>query len=439
MKFIQRSKHYGIERFGITFMALVIAMGGTLVVFGIEGARAAMAERLKQTIYIGECESSVAKVPLKVDKVCVDESRQHGFVLFRLGEATKDNSASSSSSTTSSSSSNASSSSSSSSSSDKTMVSIDSISTDAKSYNARVTAVSDDGSSPKRLETPGLSGQVYVFGNTGYLGVYLTSTAPFARERVAIGLETSYVASKAKDQASTDNWRFDVNLGADGVTTVSSLANSSFDAADFYAQTVLDDVHNAARKALDDDLSTMSARLHSIEEAYGRVSRDGVSMDGHVPAYVSGDEVQTDDNGNLSLTTDTVAWQGYNFDWRSRDLVSSYMNAVCGREDMVSYLRYVRDGAGSTVSSADEDPYTKSKAQPKWVMADGSDVSESGSTTAAADTKALDAAWTAYMEAKHDYQTKHMNVLFYLEMEKIAMSKEYTTNTDAGSFTVVGA
>jgi hypothetical protein len=32
-----------------------------------------------------------------------------------------------------------------------------------------------------------------------------------------------------------------------------------------------------------------------------------------------------------------------------------------------------------------------------------------------------------------------MNVLFYLEMEKLAMSKEYTTNTDAGSFTVVGA
>lgn len=404
---IKAGKHYGIERFGILVGVLFFGLVAVTTVFAVQGQQRAEDEALRRTIYIGDATSQVSEVKMNVENVYRSRDNTHAMVLLSLDSESK----------------------------------ISEISTEASSYKCVTMCVDKNGHVTSSASGP-RTGAIYIFGNSGKIGIYISAPNTFARERTYIGLESSYLAKNSSD-ADQDRWIFEVNLGADGAIESDSLGDKSFDASKFFAETVLSDKEAKLKETLDGDLSQMHDLLSQIGEAQTRVKNYGVSMDGMIPAYMFGDTIEG--NGDeLTLKTESVAFGGFAFDWRSHSVTDSYMQAACGSSDLSDFLKYMKNGADATAVGEENDPYEVSKTaldNVTWVMKDGSPVGESGDGVSSSQSADISAAvdnmtglWTQYMDLKHQYQTDDIYNLIDLEIQREAMGSTISINQEKDAF-----
>lgn len=398
--FIKANKHYGIERFGIVFGILSMSLLAIIIVFSVQGHEADVKADLAQTIYTSKSVSSVDGVTLDVTNVCRSADGTHAMILAKVD--TEDSK-------------------------------LSDISTDATAYDCRVMAINERGTHVAMQSAP-MSGNVYVFGTTGYIGIYINCPNGVKRERLLVGLETSYLAKKS-DTADKDTWTMMVNLGADAAQVCDSLDAKTFDPTAFYAETIMNEQDTKLRATCDDDLQQMADLLTQINEAQSRVRKNGVTLDGMVPSYVYGDKI-TGTTDALTLETDTVAFGGFDCDWRSTDINGSYMAAACGSDKTLDFLKYMKAGADTTVSSQELDPYTVSKktlTSAVWLMSDGSAVSSASKDVQTSVTE-LTGYWNRYMELKYKYQCTDVYALMTLEMQKSVIADTYTVSQGDDAF-----
>lgn len=409
MKFtelIRRSQHFGIERFGITFGLLSVVLISCVIGFLVQSHARDEAYDRKQAVYTASAKSDVAEVTLNAPKVCRSTDGTRAMVVLNVNQRESK---------------------------------VSDISTDASSYKARVTTIDNRGKMVASQTNPHPSGGIFVFGNSGYIGIYFVAPNGFARERTLLGLESSYVA-KNSTKSDHDRWVFQFNLGADGVQKAKSLDTESFDPSAFYAECIQDDAEKEIRKSLDQNLSDMSDMLLRIKEAKSRVSRDGVALEAITPEYIKGDVITTV-NKVTTLQTKSVAFGGFDFDWRAASLETGYIKAACGSNDSLTFLKYMKSGADTTAKSADKDPYTLMTQQSgdtdSWIMQDGSSVRDA-SDAVKKDCKDLEQLWANYGKAKQEYQVTNIYKLLDLDIEKDSMASVYTSNIEKDAFKVVG-
>lgn len=403
---LKLGSHFAMERFAV--MVGVFVVTGALIL-GIGGFRAHQANQIQvgtTAVYQSEFTTSKTQVPGEVVDVFASADRTRAFVLMKFDDISK-------------------------------------VSTNADTYQAFITGVSPSGGSEKLNGRP--SGSVYVFGNTGYMGVYMVDSAGFDQQIVSLTMRANseLVVPGTQPEAvdgdasfvKNDQWRVLVNPGAEGVKTSEALADTDMDASKLYNETVVVPQEQELRKTLDEDLVQMRAGLSKIDEYTRRLvdtKVDGVSVvPPPVPKQIAGDKVvgepETPESpSTLALQTDYTIPSGFMFDWRDGSVAEGYLKDVvpAGRGD----LEYLVE---------------KSKAQDEnikidmkeWKFSDGTALTDYAGTNTPAMSSVnqtvslLNSAYQEYFKSKRDYQTKDLRELLMLELDLKDMRQNVTINS----------
>lgn len=287
------------------------------------------------------------------------------------------------------------------------------------------------------------AGSIYVFGTTGYVGIYLTNEVGFESQVLELTLrgnsEIVPVTAKVVEEtgqesfAKYDQARFNINPGATSVQTLDALDGDEADVAKLFEEMVLKPQDEKIRESLKTTLTEMKAKLSAIDE-YTRRAKE-LSIDGRslvVPSPtddIKGDKVTAIED-KLYLDTKYVYPKGYNFTWQDSQL-GQYGLLV--RKDGKSLFETVR-----TKRAEKQDINTNTNLSDiKWKLNDGTDfnalTSDGQGLSIIKEAQSVvgnvQKAWSEYQKLKEAYQTSELPKLLDLELQLENVSQNYSVNT----------
>ncbi len=395
------SGHYKMERFGVMFTALVVLLA-------LAGGRIYMHKMKLENVKLGEQVTYTTDVTMsltgntgQVVNVFMDSSHTKAFVLLHWDDVTK-------------------------------------VITDANDYEFFLT-----GSTMDMIPEPIAchpSGSIYMFGSTGYMGIYLVDTNGFPKQILYGILRCNSMAAPIAESRPTyddssfnefDQCQIFFNPGASAYTPAAFLDEGRMDIYDIYEATVIDGQEEEIRSGLDDTLNSMQGALGRIDEYERRVRQDGIIVPDR-PIQIRGDQVLADEAGDLYLQTDYVVQGGYSFDWRHGSVLEGYLESVV--PDNSSPAQYLAMKAELVKS----EPW--SMGDVTWYRTDGTRwVSENpyNETTVAqtnADIQGLMNAWNEYFSLKQSYQAGQLDRLLRLELNIREMITRYSVHPGETAF-----
>ncbi len=411
------NSHHTIERFGVIFGTVCVT--GALLFSGaaVSAVQNQNEDLSSVALYTESFSTSKTQQSGDVEGIYVNEARDRALVLMQFENAA-------------------------------------SMSGNAEKYQAFLTG-SDGSLNPRPLEND-VTGEIVVFGSTGYMGMVLESDEPFVPQIMNLTLransELVYTPSSARELREdlkgqnsfleNDQWRLYFNPGASEAVVTASLDSDTFDPDAAYAELVVEPLEAEVRTKLDDQLGVMRADLVRIAEYTSELDRtnvDGISITPpRVPASIEGDEVvgelpvDEESESTLELKTEWVAPGGYDFDWRSGNVTEGYLDALMGDEE--SLLTFLADKAAERDVDASQDTRMSSI---EWALSNGSlleDFSQSDSVMKPLfDLRnKLSQAYQDYFTHKKEYQTKLLPSLIDLEvdLENVRSGSSQNTTED---------
>lgn len=324
----------------------------------------------------------------------------------------------------------------------------DKISSSAKDYKAFTSAVNLQ-QQPEELKSV-LQGSIYVFGSSGYIGLYFVDNAGFNSQifKSTIRLEKEFVAVDPKnlsdEVAGTSYSEYDqmdvyFNLGASKAVQLKSLDKADFSVQDLYIEAVGSETDNEQRALLTEDLTQMSKLKLQIDEQRDRletVSIDGVGL--VVPDLP--EEVKSDSfsgsGDDIMMTTDFTYAGGINVNWHKLKLEDGYFNSIDNKTinpDGLSLARWLVK-LRNDASSANQ---TRSY-EHDWVMSDGTSLNQlvndlgvdnSAVSDLSKQVQNYTSLMSQYMALKYQYQTKDLRNLIASDISLQAA----TSNVDSVS------
>lgn len=344
------------------------------------------------------------------------------------------------------------------------------IATNAQTYQMRCTNIDDKFQS---VGTPneGIEGRIYMFGSTGYMGIYLyTTEKPFASALKQIQVANGNVIqrSRRKDD-STDISNYDrfpiyINPAGNNAQTISFLEDHTigdeFDMRTIYERFVTSYEESAIRTELDDKIAAMNDSMGIAVEYNSRLKNYGLNVP-PVNEYVTGDQfistpvyktnadgtICTDENGNQVLDytytkfeANSIIPGGVDFEWHDhslKDANDGYINLLkvemAGRsvEEYIADLNTV-EGNGQmrdTETLAAEWTYTNGTVLDKMAT-------DQLTQTVMADINAYVNEINNYLSAKSAYQYDLLPRLLLLERDLNNMSTIYTSTRWENEVTV---
>lgn len=295
------------------------------------------------------------------------------------------------------------------------------------------------------------AGSIYVFGTSGYIGLYFVDNGGFNSQifKSTIRMEKEFKSVDDKkivkeqlpgeSYSQYDQADFYYNLGASEATKLTTLDNAEFSIQDFYVEAVGSKLNNDKRKEITDNLNNMSKTMLQIREMKSRL--ESTSVDGvglivpDLPKEISSDNF-SGSGDDILYSTDYVYPGGLNFNWKDIDLKKGYFKSINNKyinPDDLSLSKFlVKLREQQSKSDAVK------KFEHQWVMSDGSKFEdfvrtigldnsgvESMNSNVANYTSLLD----SYMEMKQAYQTKDLKDLLSLDVT----FDNATTNVDSVS------
>lgn len=390
--------HYKMERFGVMFSVLCLCMAllmGSIVSRKIKMDRVTLGN---EVIYTTTGTMSLSGNTCNLVNIWRDDLGTKCFVLLQFTDPSR-------------------------------------IVTDAKQYQVFLTG--SNLNSGKEVLQSNPQGIIYMFGNTGYMGIYLVDAAGFPAQIVNMIIRCNSLAVTPMENlpeypdASSyqyDQMRVYFNPGGSAYNPGAFLNEARMDIYDIYEGTIAAGSEAAIRESLDADLRDMQAALVSASEYERRLSQEhGISIP-EKPVQIRGDEIIVSGDGALSLKTSYVLSGGYDFDWRGGSIQSGYLSSVIpDGYDMASYLSNQRTRAATN---------TFSTAGLRWYHSDGTLFDSSnplGLSSIASinnDIDGLTKAWSDFYAAKLRYQTVDMAALLSTELGVRDAIGNYTQNTE---------
>jgi len=406
--------HYGIERLGVLFSFFVLTGALVLATSGFAAYRASRADLNDKALYTPSFTTSKTKLDGRVDGVWVSSDRTSALVMMHFDPRAQ----------------------------------ISHNAADYKAFllgaNAKLTNIP--------LATPGVTGSAYVFGSTGYVGVRLSATAPFASQvlnltmrsaaELAVGSQATVSKNPGEETGDAsfrkyDQWQVFFNPGAAETKSITSLDAQRLDLAEVFYQTVVADKEAAAREALDAQLLTMRADLAQITAYTGDLATtkvDGLSLrPPAVPDLINGDKVtgksaaeSTDGHSSLMLRTTSTMPGGFNLDWRSRTVFDGYLQTLVPTDE--SYVAFL-------AGKAQEPTHQLQISDLKWILSDGTDLAVDTSGTSmtlrplVTVMNNLSQAYQSYYADKQKYQDDLTLALLSLDVDL----RDVATNTSVNS------
>lgn len=396
--------HYGIERFGVMFASLAV-ITVLLAVSVIGSAMGNNRHKAEGTaLYTPSFITSKTQLPGTVAGIYVSPDRKRSMALMKFEDASG-------------------------------------VSYNAENYQAFMTG-SDMSLNTERIKT-NLSGNIVVFGTTGYLGMVLDSDEPFAQQILGLTMRANSelvytkensadLRSDLKDDTSfarNDQWKIFFNPGAKEAIEAPALAGRSIDAGKLYAELVIKADEDKVRGELDKQLAQMRIDLNRIAEFKAEMARtnvDGVFIEPPVePKEVAGDKITGDlpvdgKGSTLELETSWVSQRGYAFDWRKTTVQDGYLkDLVPSGESFVTFLAD-KAKAGKVDGSTPETGLAVNEI--KWELTNGKNLVEDYDPASTAMKPLVDImnnlsqAYQDYYDHKLAYQTTTLNELLELEV-----------------------
>lgn len=294
-------------------------------------------------------------------------------------------------------------------------------------------------------------GSVYVFGTSGYIGLYFVNNAGFESqifkstirmekefktvdEKVVKGKEVSGESYSKYDQAD-----FYYNLGASQATKLTTLENADFSVQDFYVEALGTKTNNDKIAQINERLNRMSKLMLQIREMKSRLESTSVDNTKLVVPDIP-NEIKSDNfsgsGDNILYTTDYVYPGGLNFNVKDVDLKTGYFKSINNSKlnpDNLSVSRFL-----AKLKNEQSNATYLSKYEPKWTMSDGSkleDFVKNIGVDNAAVSSMNDNIQTyvnlvnAYLTDKIGYQTGDLRDLLSLDISL----ENATTNVDSAS------
>ena len=434
MKVFQRlGPHYAIERFGIIFLSLMLAMLvllGTILARKFEIDKATMAG---QAVYTTNFAFSRTGTAGSVKGVYVSEDKTRCMLLLRVN-------------------------------------SFSDIPTSAEEYQMMLTGSSKDMIQQSLDSHP--NGMLYMFGMTGYMGVYLYTNEAFPSQIMSLTIRSLNNFSGSDGVAldgdtsfvDYDQARVYFNPGGAYATHAEFLDNPNFTVADAYKGMIADPQESQLRANLRTTLSAMHDQQVLMGEYTERLVQQGIA-DPDVPAEIAGDEVYAvdpndaemkhlnwsaiegkwlndsgtkkfaDDATWLFLDTKNTVSGGYNFEWQTTRVSDGYLGGLTGSSDATVWNNYIEKNRAEAVTNGVID-----FENVKWYYTDGREfemtTTDENMTSAQRDAifaniERLQAAWQQFYTLKQTYQVNQLSELLQIEANIASVANSYSVNTNS--------
>lgn len=418
---LHRGSHYKMERFTATFAILIICIGmvgGMCLHRDFKNQDTSIQTKAK---YNSEFTTSKTDIKGKVIDVYASEDKKRAFVLFQFEDVSE-------------------------------------VSTDANQYRSFLTGAPIKGNSRHVKGKP--AGSIYVFGNTGYMGVYLVNDEGFTPQVLQLTvrslkeLKSNEMSKSKSEQAKNDpsfaeNDQFDIyaNPGAKDATNIACLNSEKAPTiTELFNQTVGKTMEKELKTQLVTDLNQMKASLTKIDEYSSRLTKqDGVQLP-DAPELVAGDSITVDNNGTKDNQDDDkfvtkfgkIAAGGYDFDWQHGHVGNGWLEKLIAKTDSPNmtpeqyFSMQVKARRSNNANSAG------SLTDIKWMMKDGTpleDLNTGNSDTGRytdinKDCQNLVNAWQDYIRIKVQYQTTDLEKLLALDAVSGVVGDTASINTD---------
>lgn len=412
--------HHAIERFGISFAALM-SVGVLVMTLGISSWWTnGQADLSSKSLYVGKFTSSRTNVSGQVDGVYMDPSGTRAMVLMHTKEGDK-------------------------------------LPSTADSYQMFLTKV-DSNLNQYPLKGSRITGRYVVFGsNASYMAAVLDNPDGFSLDILDMVVradkevshndsESTSVKSQQKkiqegDESyqKFDQWRILFNPKASSAQRINlGRAGSDFDAGAVYADTVTASSEKEVRDTMDKQLVEMKADLTRIDQYTTALSTTQVNDNGtpvsivppKTPEDIAGDKITGQEPrggkpSTLFLSARSVVPGGYDFSWRDGSVKNGYLDKVV--PEGVSYLDYLQQQTSLNKSEPDFDvAFQLSNGKPLATY--------SQKDTFARPLLDLQAnltdAWSTYWRHKNTYQTKSYTQLLDLDIALRNVETNTSQRTD---------
>lgn len=415
---LRLDSHHAIERFGVFFLAIVASFALIAASASASSVANQAAALDSKTLYTPAFTTSRTQLAGDVAGVYVSSDRTRSMLLMHFKDTAT-------------------------------------VSTNAAKYQAFLSGSTRELSSqPLKSD---LTGQIVVFGSTGYMAVVLDSDRPFEQQILNLTMRANSELVYRPEQARKlredlagqksftefDQWRVYFNPGASGATVAKALDASEFDAGSVYAELVIAPQESEARSSLDEQLAQMQVDLSRIEEYESeakRVNVDGVLIDlPEAPDSIAGDRITGkpsvgETSSTLELQTDWVSPRGFGFDWRSGSVEDGYLADVVPDGD--SYVSWLAEKAA--LSKTDENGSLNAN-DIQWTLSNGRLLKDYSQNDTAMKPlfeirNALSQAYQDYYQHKVKYQVDAYAALIELEIDLRNVRDGASENTAPDAF-----
>lgn len=432
--------HHRMERFGVMFLSLVLLLGlftGISFKKHYDNSQVTLGAMAK---YTTSCTWSKTGQTMSVVDVYRNDDYTKAFILLQM---------------------------------DSTVVK--KISTDSSEYQMFMT--SRDGITTKP------TGSIYIFGNTGYMGLMFTDNSGFHPDLYNVIVRnykrlTSDVADEVYDDESFNKYnqiQIYANFAGSNAVVADFLNKDDPELTDIYADVISFSEEQPVREQLNETLIAMNDQMSLINE-YGRrltslgikvpalpkpiandYVTDDVSLTANNPSGFDEDMIDMSDavinsgynlsvdtsdenkggyvNSNkLYLVTDFVFPGGYMYNYQDMKLTDHYLDTLTG--DLTFKQFVARKSDEKSMTSTVDNMYGVSNYYTKWEKTDGSELDFSG-IELAGDTE-LKNAISDYTSAvstlyglKESYQTDYLYQLMKIEADAESTTAIFSVNSDA--------
>lgn len=430
MKLLKKfGSHYAIERFGIVFLSLVICMGAlmsSIVIRKVQYETRALSGTVQ---YTSSFNMSLTDTTGTVRGIYTNQAQNKVFLLLQFDD-------------------------------------LSSISVDAEDYMLFLSGVNRNFSYDELQSHP--NAMIYMFGNTGYMGIYLYSSEKFPSQIMNLYLRCMRNFSGAETTTTYEDETFNkynqariyFNPGGQYVTYADFLETDDWTVSDVYEEIVTRPSEIAIRQNMYDCLMEMRNQKLLMNEYSARLEKDGL-MAPDTPVSIANDRVYAKprdkskdieltwsekqnvwydadtldiynaDDVRIYLDTKYVEPGGYHFNWQNSQIKNGYLKDLTGSDSLTEWRSYLEDRANDDTQSLYTTEGITWKYQDGSVcVPDNSELASSRDKAIATDIGLLQAAWESYQEYKTIYQVEYLSQLLQLEYDLNSVKTNYTIDTN---------
>lgn len=407
MEKLKLGPHYRMERFSLLFCVMVVGILVTTVSCFVAHVQTQNTTLGEQAIYSTEFETSKTGVSGKVIDVYSSEDKAKTLLLLKF---------------------------------DDTKV----VSTNADNYQMFLTGASVEQNKQTLDGVP--SGSIYMFGNTGYMGIYLVNKDGFGPQildlvvRCNSELQTNAsedVDEEVEDKSFVDYDQFRVyfNPGASKAKHLDCLDGSKAPSIkDFYNEAVITPQEDEIHAQLETQVNNMRVSLNQIHEYEERLETEGVTVPAE-PSVIAGDKVITNDDGSYTYKPATVLPGGYDLDWQHTSVVDGFIKGLIKKTDSPNMTVDQYFAMMTREANADASGNQLDTNNIEWQLNDGTLISSLSGGKSSRYTKYMEMcndltnAWRTYYNQKVDYQHEMLGSLLDLEVSKDSILTSSSVNT----------